>query len=266
LALLEEAANFPSDDASDAQSSTDGGSDSECDGMPEIHLHDRLRAHALRNAHPLPQEVSIAIPETPNVVDENPRARCVIGLAGASGVVDGIAATLSAVSSQLTSPAAATMTAGSSTVLWSTGALLAEAGNWAASGYDKLAGVTNWLSFSAGAAGFTATRTSGNTASYAGYASSALWGMGAIANTAQAVADSARNPWSRGFQVASGALNLSASVLSGMSVRAADNDESDYAAWYALGSSIAWGAGSVMTLASGSLASVSMSSVPPPQA
>jgi len=234
--------------------------------MPEINVQDRLRGHALRSAHPLPREVSIAIPETPNVVDENPSGRCVTVLAGASGVVDGIAATLSAVSSQLTSPAAATITAGSSTVLWSTGALLAEAGNWAASGYDKLAGVTNWLSFSAGAAGFTATGTSGNTASYAGYASSALWGMGAIANTAQAVADSARNPWSRGFQVASGALNLSASVLSGMSVRAADNDESDYAAWYALGSSIAWGAGSVMTLASGSLASVSMSSVPPPQA
>ncbi|MGC7403210.1 hypothetical protein ACPWR0_05140 [Pandoraea pneumonica] len=235
--------------------------DGDGDVMQEINLQDRLRAHALRCEHLPSQDISIAMPGIPADAEATSPGRYVTVLASASGVVDGVAATLCGVSSQLPSPAAAILSAGSSAALWSTGALLAEASNFASIGYDKLAGIANWLSFSAGAAGLVATRTSENTASYAGYTSSALWGMGAVVNTVQAALDTSRNHWSRGFQMASGALNLSASVLSGMSVHAADNDESDRAAWYALASSAAWGAGSVMTLAS-----VSMSSAPPAQA
>ncbi|MFC0696502.1 hypothetical protein [Paraburkholderia humisilvae] len=130
--------------------------------------------------------------------------------------------------------------------LWSAGGALSEWGNWTSSTYSRLTSAINAVNIGAGVASTTNALTSGDTQTRAGYASSALWGINAIASGVQSYRSSPRDARVRRYQMLGAGLNTLASGLSATATNVSHNDPDGSAAgWYSLASSVTWGLGAM---------------------
>ncbi|WP_246797292.1 hypothetical protein [Burkholderia perseverans] len=170
-------------------------------------------------------------------------------------LVDGLSAATSLASYAMVhgmgrSSTASSLVAGGSGVGWAAGAGMSEAGNVP---YSRLARVANVAGMAAGLSNAVADGLSGDAQADTAYGSAVLWGASAGAvmlDAANGYRNNQHSGWSAAVQAGAGLANAGAAYLSYWSARASADGDTLGSAGYGMASSVAWGAGAVLTKAS----------------
>lgn len=170
-------------------------------------------------------------------------------------LVDGLSAATSLASYAMVhvmgrSSTASSWVAGGSGIGWAAGAGMSEAGNVP---YSRAARFANVAGMAAGLSNAVADGLSGDAQADTAYGSALLWGASAGAvmlDAANGYRNNQHSGWSAAVQTGAGLANAGAAYLSYWSARASADGDTLGSAGYGMASSVAWGAGAVLTKAS----------------